>query len=227
MQRIPQMLLTLSVISLSAALPARADPLTIISGSLLAPGLFQLGPRTTLIGTGGFTVATNVFIEGATRMDPLQNCQDTPDCLPGQRISLGAFLAPNDSGLANTVVTFRGVETSRFDVATRAGLALELMGSAVLPALGDINTTVMSPFTMLGGFSDNIDSGHRLVGGGTATLSLTPSLLIDGLQGWTVTSVRYDFEDSAPIPEPATVLLLGTGLAAVIRGRPRRRTANE
>jgi hypothetical protein len=32
--------------------------------------------------------------------------------------------------------------------------------------------------------------------------------------GWTLDAVRYEFAETAPIPEPATMTLLGIGIAA-------------
>ena len=59
-----------------------------------------------------------------------------------------------------------------------------------------------------------------LVGRGVATLELTPNLFVPA---WEFVEARYDFESAAPIPEPATLLLFGTGAVALAARRHRRR----
>ena len=60
-------------------------------------------------------------------------------------------------------------------------------------------------------------------GAGVVSLWLSPQTGIPGIPpGWVVDQIRYDFGDSAPIPEPATLTLLGIGLAAIaLRARIR------
>jgi hypothetical protein len=40
--------------------------------------------------------------------------------------------------------------------------------------------------------------------------------------GWVGSSVRYDFVSADPVPEPASMLLFGSGLAALAAVRRRR-----
>jgi hypothetical protein len=51
-----------------------------------------------------------------------------------------------------------------------------------------------------------------LAGRGTVTLEVVANASGDPL--WELGSVRYDF---APVPEPATLLLVGTGMLALVR----------
>jgi hypothetical protein len=61
---------------------------------------------------------------------------------------------------------------------------------------------------------------------GTTTLSFGRSLLGNGFgidYGASVLTGTIDVVDSAPIPEPGSLLLLGTGLSALQLARSRRR----
>lgn len=78
-----------------------------------------------------------------------------------------------------------------------------------------------SPFSAAGFFRIVDENGtilfnDNVFGAGTATWGFLP--LPEG--GNVVYTVRYDFSDAAPTPEPTTLLLIGSGLAgAVLRRR--------
>ncbi|MGH9371793.1 MAG: PEP-CTERM sorting domain-containing protein [Vicinamibacterales bacterium] len=59
---------------------------------------------------------------------------------------------------------------------------------------------------------------------GQGSVSVTASFLSNPNPGpalFSVDGVRYDFSPADPVPEPATLLLFGTGLAAAVRWRRR------
>lgn len=64
----------------------------------------------------------------------------------------------------------------------------------------------------------------RWEGGGTAHVTFTPT----SNGRWDNSSgelLRFEFSDAAPVPEPASMLLIGTGLAGVAAARRRQLTA--
>ncbi len=56
---------------------------------------------------------------------------------------------------------------------------------------------------------------------------LQTSAIIPDTNAVSVLGVRYDFQPAAVIPEPATLLLLGTGLAGVVAKVRNKRKANK
>lgn len=93
----------------------------------------------------------------------------------------------------------------------------------VIPNSTAPQLTLTVPFTMTGtafiyelnDFAHPLILSTQISGSGIATLQL---LFING--GYAISDIRYDFQ---PIPEPATLILLGTGLAGLAARRRRRR----
>jgi hypothetical protein len=136
-------------------------------------------------------------------------------CPPGTPISLDAVLLPTDSYWGRAEVD--GVDYG--EVRWRGQFDFE---SGVVAAGAGV--TGSQPFTFTGTltatpFPDDSGTGPTLfsillAGSGLATIEFYPELTNGGAE---VLEIRYDFAD--PVPEPTTLLLAGSGLAAVCRRR--------
>jgi len=93
---------------------------------------------------------------------------------------------------------------------------LTFQGTWTAPAPGGPpNLSVIVPFAFSGSVTPSLTSGSvDLTGSGTATINL-----VGGSLAYTRQSVRYDF---APVPEPTTVVLVGSALGLLTAARYRR-----
>lgn len=208
---------------------AAADPVTITGGFLNAAGWEVVSPPSTATGTNGLRLITTLVIgPGMGNLAPFTFCDGTVACAPGTKLDVGGHLDAFDGGLTRVSLTLTGTEyeVDGLDYA----LQLNPTGTFTVPEFGSASEAVIkAPFTLTGFFADNILLTRTdLVGRGTATITLvkptSPDFAAPG--GWERGSIRYDFESQSVVPEPTSMLLLGTGLAGLVAGRARRRRAH-
>ena len=148
-------------------------------------------------------------------------------CAPGQTFSMSATLSRFTTSYPGTA-TYNGTTYSNvWFNGTQLNFIVE---PVIIPFDAPDTFTLTSAFTFDGKlvgsvfpFTSPIFS-MTLSGQGIATLTMS-RININGIIGYGMNSVSYTFQPAA-VPEPATLLLLGTGLVGVAeRMRRRRRKA--
>jgi hypothetical protein len=195
-----------------------ADPIHVTGVMNITRELIGDGNRVNLSGPGFAIDARVGYLDGY--VGPF----DCTPCVPGSMLNAGGILSTTVFGsgtLALNGVTYPVTE----NLDSPATLYMELSGSLLAPIFGGMSTSVSVPFRM--GSIVLIDRAERatLRGGGTATVFFAPSGSCpeDGPL-WSTTAVRYDFTEPALVPEPATILMVGSGLAAAAFAKRRRRS---
>jgi hypothetical protein len=219
MTRITSFVACMGLLLLGAVPRASADPIRITGGTIVVTGRAEIG-AVSIVGTRGFSLLGGVD-PGEGRVDPFTDCNP---CLPGTTtISVGAFLGgtalPAVATLdGNTYTVGSGIDDP-------VSVVLELFGMSRVPAPSDSPTMVTAPFTAEGRFFLPFPDTPVLIrGGGIATLLFRPFPAGGSPETWEIDQVRYDFTDQTPVPEPATLMMVAGGLAAIVRVRKKRRS---
>jgi hypothetical protein len=202
-----------------ALMPARvlADPIPVTSGFFSVTGL----------GANALFEFDAPDFRAAGNLEPGVVGPDLTcfPCAPGDVISLDTrFLASPGAGTATvdgTVFPLIGFSAFNF-----------LFEAPDIVAPGTAGSfTVTRPFSFSGRLSgfDVLDPFQTpnfqrlLIGQGQMTASFKENPNPGGPPLFVFHSIRYDFAEPAPVPEPATFLLAATGLAATLRLRRRAR----
>jgi hypothetical protein len=205
-----------AILGIPSVTAAEPIPVQITAGSL---EMGNIGGILSLAGDHGFTFTGGVTVVGGV-FGPRNAC--TP-CLPGEPVSLSSTWGGND--LAGTA-TFQGVTYTQVGslASGHAFGTVTFSGPAPLaPPLEGLSSTVIAPFDFAGQFSFPAMGGGAgevaaLFGSGTATIGLFRSSLDIP---WSYANASFTFDQVDPVPEPGTLLLVGTALAGLAARRRR------
>jgi PEP-CTERM motif len=202
---------------------ANAEPVTITNGFVSVTSTVRDTLSFNFSGNGLSVTGFDLHAPVAQYMSPCLSSASL--CQPGDLIfptSLIQLTAESGSGSS---VTFNGT-TVLVSWAAHDSF-LEFTGPGVVIPSSAEEITLTMPFDMVGTIQVHSlnDPGPVIFstminGSGIATLSLQrpPGNPV----GFAVTAARYDF-NSAAVPEPATLILLTTGLAEIVARRYRGR----
>jgi hypothetical protein len=205
--------------------PVRADTIPITAGTFTIfsfdrPSGFPLD-TIHLEGPRGFTLdAFNISPSGRHNVHDCEGPASLP-CSPGDRISLSAGSSGSD---LSALVTLDGQTFNTGMVSDVVGEAsVAFTGSFLVPSFTGVEAvSVFSPFSFFGsvvppGFGPTV----QLVGRGAARVDLARVVTPEFGQTWDFQRAVYEFQTPAVVPEPATLVLVGSGIAGCLIRRRR------
>ena len=204
------------------AVPARAEPIQITAGSLgwVGPvGGVSIGlAGGTFVFIGGASISGGIFT-------PWILCNGGLACTPGTTVDLRSFWSGGDlpGTAAYQGVTYPGVGGPN----SPNQLTAEWTGGLDIPA-GFTGGLLTAPFGFSGQFKYapnlmQLPQALDLSGSGLASLTFAEYPGDPG--SFFLTSVHYDFaetDSAGAVPEPMSMILVGTGLAGLAALRRRR-----
>jgi len=224
MAKVRVLCVALAGLAMTAA-AASADPITITSGLVTVGGF----ARGSFRSTGAVLTSGDSFVLNVTNPDG--PAQAVPPCSQFSPCTAGATTsASRDFSLGNASGSGTLDGTAYSTVLIRGSRFTFTSGEVVLPDTTENAFDLQSPF-LFEGFASiwTVGSSNTptffgdfsLAGHGTATTRLERFGT-----GYAVSGFSYEFanETASPTPEPASMLLLGTGLVAAWQSRRLRRT---
>lgn len=198
----------MALVVLSVAISALADPIAVTTGGIF---LSRQNEAELRFGNGtSFSVFGYMGSGGSENYYPPYFCGTDENCT-GRTVSLSmhdSLSRDPDSDSVGGSFTLDGSEywIDTFDFIITAG-------DIVVPADALASSWFHFSGTMRGTTRAGVSRALALTGSGTATTSWL------AVNGWMAS--EYKFEDPAQTPEPASMLLLGTGLASLLGARKR------
>ena len=196
----------------------QAEPITVDAGSAIVDPM--AGPGPTMYAN----LSGDAFSLAFIWRDARAQCIFSFDCRSGDPVTLTTTLhssppvttPPGENQAFSFGVAYTGSLTF-------AGPTFVLPIPSAVPSAADFSgpftfSGTLSTYRVLGVFEPQLLSTLELVGAGT----VTGRYVAIGSQTYWLNRLEYEF---APIPEPGTLLLAGTGLAAAGAMRRRRKSA--